>query len=364
MDDLVIVAGGDLELDAVVVARRHREVEVDLRPGARGPDVLGLCRRAAEDLALLEVGHRSRVVAGGEGVRGLGRRDAAVGGQVVVDHADRAVAVEHGDQVKEAPRLAVDPVARGPGARRPADRVVGVGGAQVVGRRDGRRRRALSGRGGRGHDVGVVAQEARPGRGRHDCQACGRGDAGAGGGVGQGPARSAGAAQLLRDVVGVDQRQHIRRLHELDVEQVGLCVAVGDLVGAARREDRAALAVEAEVARPELDHHRVGDAEGEGQEAGFLGAVLDLAHELEACAVLRWPVGQGDEVPAQGEARLVADVVDPAVHLGRDLAPGHRAEVGARGGTHQRAPTQGATWASRTRLARRCLASMTWAWFR
>ena len=143
---------------------------------------------------------------------------------------------------------------------------------------------------------------------------------------GQRPVRRPDPPQLARRIVRVNQGKHVGRLNVVDVQQIGFRIGVADFVGRARRRlKRGALGVETEVPGAQLDHHRLRGAEGKGDQARALGAVLDLAHERKSRAILCRPLHLGDEVAALGKAGLILGIVDAPEHLRGHLAAGKAA---------------------------------------
>ena len=330
--DAVCLTRGHPETDRVVVARGQRVRQVGLGARAGEPKVLGLVGRAGKRPALLVIGHgagvvtctRKRVV---DLLGGLGQ----VGGDVVVLERQP---VGLADVAVQAVVLLVDVVAQGAGDRRPVHRVERAGLQQVVGdvglacSRGERLLDAVIAH--RGDLVEVVLQVAgRRCTGGDDADARGCSDLGHESDRRQGPVGGAHAAQLTRGVVGVHQGQHVRRLHVVDVEQIGLGVRGDDLVGRATGEHGAPVGVESDVVLAELQHHGLGGRERERDQAGALGAGLDLAHERKTGAVGHRAVGQRDEVQALGQARLVLHVVDATEELRRDLATGEGSGQGS-----------------------------------
>ena len=455
MPDRVGLSSRDAEVDAVGVLRRERVGHVALGSGARHPHRLRRVVGAGEHSALLEVGHRSGVVAARVEYRlDDGRRDPHVRSDVVVLERGR----------RGLPNVSVKPglplvhvVADRPADSSPGDGVLRAGGRKVVHhvarcaclalvdsvRRDGgddvvvvgverlraelnepvRRVRGECGRIDRNARVvcldrelrrrgirvdEVVALELRhrpavdvhavadrepvvSDRGHH-ARVCLRdggdveGVATAGGHGRDGRRRNVRRerdrrerplgrtkpAQLARRVGRVNERQDVRALHVVDVEQVGRRVRGRDFVDPCRhripvgrvrrrvarrrgdavvvdaaardevaervcgrsvvcsrrsRPERRALRVEPDVLLPQLDDHRLRRAVGERDEARLIGAVLDLGDVLQAGTVLDRSLRQRDEVEELGRTRLELDVVDAPEHLRADLAACERTVV-------------------------------------
>ena len=330
MPDRVRLARCHPERDGIVVLGRQRVRQVRLGARARHPQVLRRIERASEDATLLEVGHRARVVSrAAEGVE-LDRRCAAdVCRDVVVL---KAQAIGLPDVAEEAGRLLIDVVPLRARHRRPGDCVVGAVEQQVARhRRLGRGQRLVDANRAHGCDLVLVGRRhwgagSRRVRGRHAARRRQRGDERD---RRQRPRQRPQPAQLARRMVRMHQGEHVRRLDVVDVEEIGLGVGVGDLVGHRAIHQRGALRVEAEVTRAELDHHRLVGRVGERDQARFLRRVLYRAHEGEARAVGNRPVRQHDEVAAERQAGLVFHIVDSPEELGRDDTATERALQGA-----------------------------------
>ena len=110
----------------------------------------------------------------------------------------------------------------------------------------------------------------------------------------------------------------------MQVEQVGLGVGVGNLIGHAPGKQRGPHGMKTEIARAGFHHHGLRGRVGEGNQARFLGRILDGAHEGETGPILGGALRLGYEVAALGKAGLILGVVDAAEHFRRDFAATER----------------------------------------
>ena len=118
----------------------------------------------------------------------------------------------------------------------------------------------------------------------------------------------------------MDEGQHVRALHVVDVHQVFFGVRRGDFVGGIAVVNGRRAGVEARVLVAELDDHRLFTAEGEGDEAHPFGRIFHLMHEAQPGAVFHHALRAHDAVAAAGKTVGIADVIGAPPHLRRDFA--------------------------------------------
>ena len=134
------------------------------------------------------------------------------------------------------------------------------------------------------------------------------------------PVGRAQAAQFLRWVFGVDEGQHVRALHVVDVHQVFRRVGRGDFVGRVAFVEGRRAGMEARVLVAQFDDHRLLAGKREGDEAHPFTGVFHLMHEAQPGAVFHHALRAHDAVAAAGKTVGIADVIGAPPHLRRDFA--------------------------------------------
>ena len=118
----------------------------------------------------------------------------------------------------------------------------------------------------------------------------------------------------------MDEGQHVRALHVVDVHQVFRRVGGGDFVGRVAFVEGRRAGVETRVLVAQFDDHGLLAAEGEGDEAYPFGRIFHLMHEAQPCAVFHHALRAHDAVAAAGKTVGIADVIGAPPHLRRDFA--------------------------------------------
>ena len=118
----------------------------------------------------------------------------------------------------------------------------------------------------------------------------------------------------------MDEGQHVRALHVVDVHQVFRRVGGGDFVGRVAFVEGRRAGMETRVLVAQLYHHRLLAGKREGDEAYPLTGIFDFGNKAQSGAVFHHALRPYQEVATQRQPVGIADVFDAPAHLWRDFA--------------------------------------------